>query len=78
LSANPKVNTLPDPLLIDAPYPDEVSASDRVEPRVEPIVEPRVLRKGEKDPKDESRPEREVANCCISRWSVSLMNLCHA
>lgn len=49
-----------------------------VEPRVEPKVEPRVLRNGEKDPKDESRPDREVANCCISRWRVSLMNLCHA
>ena len=82
LSGNPNVNTLPEPLLTEAPYPEEVSASDmvepRVEPRVEPKVEPRVLRKGENDPKDESRPEREVANCCISRWSLSLMNLCHA
>lgn len=63
---------------MEGPYPEEVSASDRVEPRVEPSVEPKVLRKGEKDPNDESRPDKEVANCCISRWIVSLINLCHA
>ena len=67
LRGNPNVNTVPDPLLMEGPYPEEVSASDRVEPRVEPSVEPKVLRKGEKDPNDESRPDKEVANCCISR-----------
>lgn len=68
------MKTLPEPLLTEAPYPEEVSASDmvgdsRVDANVDPRVEPRVLRKGEaaNDPNEESRPDREVANCCISR-----------
>ena len=70
------MNTLPDPLLIEAPYPEEVNTSDmvgdgdpRVDPKVDPSVEPSVLRNvdGANDPNDESRPDKEVANCCISR-----------
>ena len=39
-----------------------------VDPKVDPRVEPKVCRKGEaaNDPNDESRPDKEVAKCCIS------------
>ena len=40
----------------------------KVDPKVEPSVDPSTLRKGGavNDPKDESRPDSEVAKCCIS------------
>ena len=64
---------------MEAPYPEEVRASDTVEPRVEPKVEPNGWRKeGENDPKEESKPDTEVANFCISTCRISLVIRCHA